>query len=419
MKFTLQHVKNKPVVELPDNTVVLTAEDKYPDPVKDTYIAIIKSLLQPLGYKRTLFDMGKECNSACVAVDTILPPNTVDLVIRPLLKTLHAAGLAYEEICLLLAAEYPLNLPTTDASNLLAKDIRENYHIEFHHPENESLHQLAGETRSGIKVYLDKRFLAADMRIAVGHAMPHFAAGFFDATSLVAFGISNPMTINSLYKPSIVEHPESRPGMYKNNPLQDEILEITSLAEINFIVNIVTNYRQDVNSIFSGAVKKTHQVCMKRLLDEYAFQLKQKFDVALATVGYPYKENWYLNAQTLCNVKNALVENGMVILVTDGLKDLKKSGILEVNTLDELKSILNRGRVLDNLLKRLTSYLAHTRICFVSGFDHIIKTKRKEEPDIFFVSTVKDAIQMATQKYGTEFTCVAIPEGLASLFNLS
>ena len=417
MKFTLEHVKGEPVVELPDHTVVLTAEDKYP--VQDTYIAIIKSLLQPLGYKRTLFDMGKECNKACVAVDTILPPNTVDLVIRPLLKTLHAAGLAYEEICLLLAAEYPLNLPTTDASNLLAEDIRQNYHIEFHHPENESLHQLAGETKSGTKVYLDKRFLSADMKIAVGHAMPHFAAGFFDATSLVALGTSNPMTINSLYSPSIVDHPNSQPGVYKGNPLQQEILEIASLAEINFIVNIVTNYRQDVSSIFSGAVKRTHQTSMKGMLDEYAFHIEQKFDVALATVGYPYKENWYLNAQTLCNVKNALVEDGMIILVTDGLKDLQKSGILNVETLDELKSILNRGRVLDNLLNKLTSHLSRTHVCFVSGFNHTIKTRQKIEPDLSFVSTVNEAIQLAVKQYGQDFKFAAIPEGLASLYNLS
>ncbi|MDZ7723343.1 MAG: lactate racemase domain-containing protein [candidate division KSB1 bacterium] len=358
MNVEFKYLSKPQTISLPDNTRILNTENF--ELVQDTYIAIIKSLLQPLGYERSLFDMAKSVDTACVTIDAMIPNPILDMVLRPVLKTLHAAGLAYTDICILFAAEYPLEVKKSMVRKKVSKDIRDSYHIEFHDNFTLTNHQLAGDTSRQTPVYMDRRFLRTQMKIAIGRVIPHFAVGLFDSISVVGLGLTSPDTLKALY--ALARQDIHENGTF-DTVMHRDIVEICDLAQVDFIVNILMSAQERVMNIFSGKIKDTYQKTESVLQSQYTANLKEPADAAVVTSGLTGVEKWYLLIETVCNAAPSVREHGSIVLLSDLLYQMDNAKIRACTSLEDFLSIfLEQKRwmgifeILEEKLKNRTVY---------------------------------------------------------------
>src|SRR5262245_40894086 len=119
-------------VELPDHRVVSSLGIRDVIPVADPDAEIARLLAQPTG-AGPLFELAQGRRTVCILICDITRPVPNQTILRPLLKTLHDAGIAHENVLILVATG--LHRPSTAAERLemLGSDIVSTYRIEDHH----------------------------------------------------------------------------------------------------------------------------------------------------------------------------------------------------------------------------------------------------------------------------------------------
>ena len=89
-------------------------------------------------------------------------------------------------------------------------------------------HRHLGSTASGTPVYVDDRFVSADLHITLGFIEPHLMLGFSGGRKLVAPGLAAQETIKVLHSPKFMREPRAVEGSIEDNPLHRELLEIAA-----------------------------------------------------------------------------------------------------------------------------------------------------------------------------------------------
>jgi nickel-dependent lactate racemase len=69
---------------------------------------------------------------------------------------------------------------------MLGHHILANYAVINHDSRDDSSLAYRGETKTGAPIYLNRNWLAADVRITTGLVEPHFFAGFSGGAKMVA-----------------------------------------------------------------------------------------------------------------------------------------------------------------------------------------------------------------------------------------
>ena len=86
-------------------------------------------------------------------------------------------------------------------------------------------HRSIGATRRGTPVYVDERFMSADLHITLGFVEQHLMLGFCGGRKLIAPGQAAQETIKVIHSPKFIREPLATEGSIEGNPLHDELLE--------------------------------------------------------------------------------------------------------------------------------------------------------------------------------------------------
>ena len=151
-------------------------------------------------------------------------------MLPPLLRRLEASGIPRENIRILIATG--LHRAATDAEvrQIVGPEVAGRYQVLNHDARNSSQHRHLGATRSGTPVWIDGRFLSADLHLTLGFIEPHLMLGFSGGRKLIAPGLAAEATIKELHSPRFNRHPRVREASILDNPLHAELLEIAGMA---------------------------------------------------------------------------------------------------------------------------------------------------------------------------------------------
>ena len=78
---------------------------------------------------------------------------------------------------------------------ILGPEIAARYRVVNHDARELADHRSLGATRRGTPVYIDERFMAADLHITLGFIEPHLMLGFSGGRKLIAPGLAAQETI--------------------------------------------------------------------------------------------------------------------------------------------------------------------------------------------------------------------------------
>ena len=86
---------------------------------------------------------------------------------------------------------------------LVGRRIAETYRCENHFGKELDEHTYLGESPRGVPIWIDTRYVEADLKITIGLIEPHFMAGFSGGRKLICPGIAALETVKVWHGPKL------------------------------------------------------------------------------------------------------------------------------------------------------------------------------------------------------------------------
>jgi nickel-dependent lactate racemase len=300
---------------LPDGFRYRLLETRNAKPLADPVAAIESALDAPIAGP-PLTELAKGRHSAAISVCDITRPVPNRVVLPPLLKRLESAGIARDAITILIATG--LHRPATQAEidEILGHEIARTYRVVNHHARQLDEHRHLGSTAAGTPVYIDERFVSADLHITAGLIEPHLMLGFSGGRKLVAPGVAGQDTIKRIHSPHFMRDPRACEGSIEGNTLHRELLEIARMARHDFMVDVSITRERGISGVFAGEPEQAHAAGVRFVSSAMLQELSGKVDAAITTAaGYPLDMTFYQAIKGITAAAQIVKPGGRILLM--------------------------------------------------------------------------------------------------------
>ena len=292
-RVALAFGKNGLTVEVPEGFRYRVLEARSARPLPDAAGELERALDEPIGCP-PLEQLARGKKTAAISVCDITRPAPNRQVLPPLLARLEQAGIPPERVTILIATG--LHRPATDSeiAEIVGLKTAAKCRVVNHDARVLAQHGRLGATSSGTPVYIDKRFVAADLHITLGFIEPHLMLGFSGGRKLVAPGLAARESIEVLHSPKFMRDPRAVEGSIDDNPLHRELLEIARMARHDFVVDVALARDRRIAGVFPGHPEEAHRRGVEFVRRTMLETLDEPVDAAITTAaGYPLDLTFY------------------------------------------------------------------------------------------------------------------------------
>ncbi len=370
MEAWLAFGKTGLIVNLPDGFQYSVLEARSAKPLADEAGAIEEALDHPIGCA-PLREMAAGKRSAAISVCDITRPAPNRRVLPPLLRRLEESGIPRSGIVILIATG--LHRPATEAEikEIAGEEIASAYRIENHFARELDQHRYLGKTGNGTPVYIDRRFLDADLHITLGFIEPHLMLGFSGGRKLIVPGLAGQDTIKAIHSPKFMREPRAVEGCVDGNPLHAELLEIASMARHDFMVDVALTRERRIAAVFAGEPRAAHQAGVAMVSNLLLERLSEPVDAVITTAaGYPLDLTFYQSIKGITAASHIVKPGGRILLAAacdEGPGAAEFSRMLKEHPSDDafLKHIENGPVVVDQWqLEKLALVTREKKVLF-------------------------------------------------------
>ncbi len=416
MKVDLAYGKEGLTVELPDRNVVKVLTMKEVPPVEDPLKLLNEKLLNPIGTP-PLSALAAGKKTAAIAVCDITRPVPNTLLLPPILDTLEKNGIERNNITIIIATGNHRPAPDKEIRELLGSEVAQNYRVINHHSRQLDEHTFLGHTPLyHAPIYVDTRFLDADLKILTGLIEPHFMAGYSGGRKLVTPGMAAFDTVKVLHGPDIMDHPKAVEGIIGGNPLHEEILFIARKVGSDFIANVTMNEKQCITGIFCGDMENAFIDGVKLAEKQTTDTVPSPVDCVITTsAGYPLDLTFYQAVKGMCTAVPIVKENGIIIIAAQcaegiGGPEFTKL-ILETKDLEDfMQQIHEPGYyILDQWeLQKFCHARRKAEVWILSdGIENNIQKQLFVKP----IDSIEDGVSDVLSRFSEHATIAVIPKG--------
>lgn len=283
--------------------------------LNDLSAALDEVFERPVG-TMPLQQMAANKRTAAISVCDITRPAPNRITLPPLLRRLHAAGIPPEGITILIATGLHRTATPEEIDIILGREIAANYRVVSHDARDSSSHVGLGITRSGTPVFIDKRFIEADLHITLGFVEPHLMLGFSAGRKLIAPGLAAEETIKALHSPRFMREPLAVEGSIEGNPLHAELLDIAAKAGHDFVLDVTMTQDRQISGIFAGHPVKAHAAAVDFLQSASLTSLDGLADAVITSAGgYPLDLTFYQTIKGISAAQHIVKPGGKILVV--------------------------------------------------------------------------------------------------------
>jgi nickel-dependent lactate racemase len=259
--------------------------------------------------------MARGKRSAAISICDITRPAPNRTTLPVVLRRLENGGIAPENITILIATG--LHRPATAAEirEICGEEIAARYRVVNHHARELAEHRHLGSTASGTPVYIDDRFVSADLHITLGFIEPHLMLGFSGGRKLIAPGLAAQETIKVLHSSKFMRDPRAVEGSIEDNPLHRELLEIARMARHDFVLDVALARDRSIAGVFAGSAVEAHRAGVRFVSEVMLETLDEPMDAAITTAaGYPLDLTFYQAAKGITAAAQIVKPDGRILL---------------------------------------------------------------------------------------------------------
>ncbi len=415
MRVRLEYGRTGLEVELPAERVVRTLSYKDAPPLPDPAAALRSVLARPNGTP-PLAELARGRSDACIVICDITRPVPNQLLLKPVLETLEAAGIPRDRIMILVATG--LHRPNEGAElvEMVGQEIVDRYRIENHHGTVLGEHTHLGTSPRGVPIWIDSRYVEADLKITTGLIEPHLMAGFSGGRKLICPGLAALETVKVWHGPDFLEHPNADCGILEGNPVHEENTWIARHTGCDFIVNVVIDAQRRPLKFVAGDMVAAFLEGVDFVRRVVRDTVAEPVDVVVTScAGYPLDTTFYQSVKGLIGALPIVKQGGTIIMA---------ASLSEGIGSPEFQAIFRDNKDLDLFVERILG-----KDYFVMDqwqLEELAKVRRKarvklvsdglprETIDGLFVesaASVEEAVAESLAEYGPAATLAVIPKG--------
>jgi nickel-dependent lactate racemase len=415
MHVKLEYGRTGLAVELPDKNLVRSLAYKDAPPLPDPAGAIRAALDRPIGTP-ALAELAHGRRDACIVICDITRPVPNRLILPPMLAALERAGIPREKITILVATG--LHRPNEGAElvEMVGQEIVDNYRIENHHGKVLAEHTFLGKSPRGVPIWIDSRYVNADLKITTGLIEPHLMAGFSGGRKVICPGLAALETVKVWHGPDFLEHPRADCGILEGNPVHEENTWIAQRAGCDFIVNVVIDAERRLLHVVGGDMLKAFEEGVRFVRGVVVDRVREPVDIVVtSSAGYPLDTTFYQAVKGLTGALPVVKQGGTIILaasLSEGIGSPEFQRLFDENPSLEVfvKRILGKDYfVMDQWqLEELAKVRRKAKVKIVSdGLPAETLERLFVEP----AASVEQAVADSLAEYGEDATLAVIPKG--------
>ena len=394
-------------------------------PLADVATAIDTTLADPIN-SAPIHELAHKGDTACIVFTDITRACPDYLLVPPILRELHAAGVHKHDITLLCGTG--LHRPSTYEEKVakLGVEVVEQYHIVDNEPQNPAHLVYLGKTENGTPVSVNKIAYESNLLIATGIIEPHQYAGYSGARKTVAIGAAGEDTIAYTHGPRMIDHPGTRLGLIEGNPFHQAITEASRRSGLRFILNVVVDDENRPIAIYGGDPEATFAKLVSVAQKLYTVPVPHQYDVVVGGVGFPKDSNLYQASRAPSYIFFAptpVIKKGGVLITPAKCDEGAGKGIGEQRFYKEMQSAPTMSVLLDSMRQR--GYQPGAQRAFVMAkvmevnpvvivgaeFPEIVKDTK-----MIPVETMEQALEFAVTHIGKpDLDVLIIPHALLTL----
>ena len=413
MKLRLDYGSDGLEVELPDERTTVI-EPSFLPAIDNPHAALAAALRHPIG-RPPLRDLVRPGQKIAISVCDITRAQPREAMLRAIFEEMP--GVRPDDVTILIATGTHRTNTRAEVERMLGHDIVANYTVVNHDGRDDASLAYLGETKHGAPIYLNKKWLAADVRITTGFVEPHFFAGFSGGAKMVAPGLAGLKTVLVLHDAKRIGSPHATWGVIEGNPVQDDVREIARMTGVTFSIDVTLNRDQEITAVFAGELFAEHGQACAFSKASVMCAVARPFDVVLTSnSGYPLDQNLYQAVKGMSAAAKVVKSGGTVICAAecrDGLPNHGSYGEVLASRPDAeglLKMINTPGYACPDQwqVQIQAQILMKSRVLVKNSFmsDHEIRAAHLEP-----VRDVRDAVLAALGAAGPEATLCVLPQG--------
>ncbi|HUD22893.1 MAG TPA: nickel-dependent lactate racemase [Acidobacteriaceae bacterium] len=304
-------------VTLPDGPRYSVVEGRTAGALEDPAAAIDAALDHPIGCQ-PLVELAAGKRTAAISVCDITRPAPNSQTLPPLLERLHTAGIPVDGITILIATGLHRCATGEEIQSIVGPEIAARYRVVNHDARAMDDHRSLGATASGTPVYIDRRFLDAELHITLGFIEPHWMLGYSGGRKLIAPGLAAQQTIQVLHSPRFMREPLANEGSVERNPLHAELLEVVRMARHDFLLDVALTQERAICGVFAGSPEQAHAAGVEFVRSTTMTRVPQFFDAAIVSAaGHPLDLTFYQSLKGFHSAHHIVKPGGRILLLCE------------------------------------------------------------------------------------------------------
>jgi nickel-dependent lactate racemase len=304
-------------LNLPPQYSYEVLEARSASPLPDGKSAIEDALDRPCAGP-PLSEIARGKKSAAISVCDITRPAPNRLVLPPLLRRLEEAGITRENVIIMIATGLHRAATEPEIAEILGPEVYGTVRVGNHNARNREEHRYLGDTKAGTPVWIDERFMAADLHITLGFIEPHLMLGFSGGRKLVAPGLAAQETIKVIHSPRFMRDVRAVEGSVADNPLHKELLEVAGMARHDFLVDVALTRDRSIAAVFAGEPVAAHAEGMRFVSRVMLEELPEPVDAVITScAGYPLDLTFYQAIKGITAAQHIVRPGGRILLIAE------------------------------------------------------------------------------------------------------
>jgi len=265
-----------------------------------------------------LTDLARGRKTAAISVCDITRPAPNRITLPPLLARLHEAGITRDSIIILIATGLHRAATADEVDVIVGPEIAAKYRVVSHNARAREEHRFMGETRRGTPVYVDERFVSADLHITLGFIEQHLMLGFSGGRKLIVPGLAAQETIKVIHSPRFIREPLATEGSITGNPLHEELLECARMVRHDFIVDVALTQDRKIAGVFAGDPVKAHAAGVEFVEKACLEEIDEPADAVITSAaGFPLDLTFYQSVKGITAAAHIAKPGAPILMVAE------------------------------------------------------------------------------------------------------
>lgn len=299
-------------VSIPDANLLGVFPPLETDASPDEGSIIGDALNSPIGTLR-LRDLACPCQKVVIVTSDGTRPCPSDRLLPPVLEELAAAGIAEQDITVVIGLGLHRPMTEADLKAAVGRDVYRRVRVINHDPKDTI---RLGVTSFGTPVEIFRPVVEADFRVCLGNLEFHYFAGYSGGAKAILPGCASKTTVTANH--AMMVRPEAQAGRLEGNPVRADLEEGAAMVGLDFILNVVVDGEHRIVGAVAGHATEAHRVGCKMVAERGIVAIPDLADIVLVSAGgHPKDVNLYQAQKALDNAAYAVKAGGIIILVAE------------------------------------------------------------------------------------------------------